>query len=63
MVLAPEYRGSIGYGREWREGVHMDVGGKDAMDAAVASDYLTTLPYVDADRIGVWGLSYGGFFT
>jgi dipeptidyl aminopeptidase/acylaminoacyl peptidase len=63
VVLAPEYRGSIGYGREWREGVYMDVGGKDAMDAAVASDYLTTLPYVDADRIGVWGLSYGGFFT
>ncbi len=63
VVLAPEYRGSIGYGREWREGVYMDVGGKDAMDAAVASDYLKTLPYVDADRIGVWGLSYGGFFT
>src|SRR5262249_10871210 len=30
VVLAPDYRGSIGYGREWRQGVYMDVGGKDA---------------------------------
>ena len=33
VVIAPDYRGSIGYGREWREGVYMDVGGKDAKDA------------------------------
>ena len=63
MVLAPDYRGSIGYGRDWRQGVHMDVGGKDAQDAACRPNYLKTLPYVDCDRIGVWGLSYGGFFT
>ena len=63
VVLAPDYRGSIGYGREWRNGVYMDVGGKDAQDAWMAGNYLKTLPYVDADRIGVWGLSYGGFFT
>ena len=29
----------------------------------MAANYLKTLPYVDAERIGVWGLSYGGFFT
>ncbi len=63
VVLAPDYRGSIGYGRDWRQGVYMDVGGKDAGDAAAAAGYLKTLPYVDGDRIGVWGLSYGGFFT
>ncbi len=63
VVLAPDYRGSIGYGSAWREGVYMDVGGKDFRDAAMSADYLKTLPYVDADRIGVWGLSYGGFFT
>jgi dipeptidyl aminopeptidase/acylaminoacyl peptidase len=63
VVIAPDYRGSIGYGRAWREGVYMDIGGKDAQDAWMAGDYLKTLPYVDPTRIGVWGLSYGGFFT
>jgi dipeptidyl aminopeptidase/acylaminoacyl peptidase len=63
VVFAPDYRGSIGYGRDWRNGVHMDVGGKDAKDAWMSANYLKTLPYVDTDRIGIWGLSYGGFFT
>jgi dipeptidyl aminopeptidase/acylaminoacyl peptidase len=63
VVLAPDYRGSIGYGRAWRQGVYMDVGGKDAKDASMAANYLKALPYVDGERLGVWGLSYGGFFT
>jgi dipeptidyl aminopeptidase/acylaminoacyl peptidase len=63
IVIAPDYRGSIGYGRAWREGVYMDIGGKDAEDAWKAANYLKTLPYVDANHMGVWGLSYGGFFT
>jgi dipeptidyl aminopeptidase/acylaminoacyl peptidase len=41
----------------------MDVGGNDAKDAWMAAHYLKTLGYVDMDRVGVWGLSYGGFFT
>src|SRR5207244_10066118 len=63
VVFAPDYRGSIGYGRAWRQGVYMDVGGNDAKDAWMAASYLKTLGYVDMDRVGVWGLSYGGFFT
>ena len=63
VIFAPDYRGSIGYGREWRNGVYMDVGGNDAKDAWMGANYLKTLPYVDPDRIGIWGLSYGGFFT
>ena len=63
VVIAPDYRGSIGYGRDWRTAVYMDVGGKDAKDAWMSAKYLATLPYVDTDRVGVWGLSYGGFFT
>jgi dipeptidyl aminopeptidase/acylaminoacyl peptidase len=63
VVIAPDYRGSIGYGRDWRNGVYMDVGGNDAKDAWMAGNYLKTLPYVDGERLGVWGLSYGGFFT
>jgi dipeptidyl aminopeptidase/acylaminoacyl peptidase len=63
VVIAPDYRGSIGYGRDWRNDVYMDVGGNDAKDARMAAGYLKTLGYVDPERIGVWGLSYGGFFT
>ena len=63
VVIAPDYRGSIGYGRDWRNDVYMDVGGNDAKDARLAATYLKTLGYVDSGRIGVWGLSYGGFFT
>ena len=63
VVLAPDYRGSIGYGRDWRNGVYMDVGGNDAKDAWMGANYLKTLSYVDSARIGIWGLSYGGFFT
>jgi len=63
VVFAPDYRGSIGYGRDWRNGVYMDVGGKDAKDAWMSANFLKTLSYVDTDRIGIWGLSYGGFFT
>jgi dipeptidyl aminopeptidase/acylaminoacyl peptidase len=63
VVIAPDYRGSIGYGKAWRQGVFLDVGGKDSRDATEAATYLKTLGYVDPNRIGVWGLSYGGFFT
>ena len=63
VVFAPDYRGSIGYGRAWRNSVYMDVGGKDAKDAWMSANYLKSLPYIDGSRIGVWGLSYGGFFT
>jgi dipeptidyl aminopeptidase/acylaminoacyl peptidase len=63
VVIAPDYRGSIGYGRDWRNDVYMDVGGNDAKDARMAATYLKSTGYVDPDRVGVWGLSYGGFFT
>jgi dipeptidyl aminopeptidase/acylaminoacyl peptidase len=63
VVLTPDYRGSIGYGKAWRQGVFLDVGGKDYEDAELGARYLKSLGYVDGDRIGVWGLSYGGFFT
>jgi len=63
VVLAVDYRGSIGYGKEWRQGHFRDLGGRDYEDVASGVEYLRTLGYVDATRIGVWGLSYGGFMT
>jgi dipeptidyl aminopeptidase/acylaminoacyl peptidase len=63
VVIAPDYRGSIGYGRDWRTGVYKSVGVDDADDAWMAANYLKALPYVDPQRVGMWGLSYGGYFT
>lgn len=63
VILTPDYRGSSGYSRDWSTGVHMGVGVNDTADVASGADYLKTLTYVDPDRIGVFGLSYGGFLT
>jgi len=63
VVLAVDYRGSIGYGRDWRQGHFRDLGGKDYEDVAASVDYLKTLGFIDAERIGIWGLSYGGFMA
>ncbi|HSF16433.1 MAG TPA: LpqB family beta-propeller domain-containing protein [Vicinamibacteria bacterium] len=63
IVLAPDYRGSIGYGKEWRQLPYRDLGGGDYEDIAASVPYLESLLYVDPERIGVWGLSYGGFLT
>ncbi len=63
VVIAPDYRGSVGYGREWRVAPYRDLGGLDYEDVAAAVPYLESLRYVDPGRVGVWGLSYGGFLT
>ncbi|MEX2528229.1 MAG: prolyl oligopeptidase family serine peptidase [Gemmatimonadota bacterium] len=63
IILTPDYRGSSGYDRDWATGHYMDLGGDDYLDVASGADYLKTLDFVDPDRIGVWGLSYGGFMT
>jgi dipeptidyl aminopeptidase/acylaminoacyl peptidase len=63
VVLSVDYRGSIGYGREWRQGHYRDLGGKDYEDIAAGVEYLKSLGYVDPARIGIWGLSYGGFMA
>jgi dipeptidyl aminopeptidase/acylaminoacyl peptidase len=63
IILTPDYRGSSGYSRDWATGVSRDLGGGETQDVNAGADYLKTLPYVDPDRIGIWGLSYGGFMT
>ena len=63
VVLTPDYRGSSGYSRDWATGVSRDLGGSETQDVNAGADYLKALGYVDPDRIGIWGLSYGGFMT
>ncbi|MCH8946486.1 MAG: S9 family peptidase [Acidobacteria bacterium] len=62
-VIDVDYRGSSGYGRDWRTDVYLHLGGLDLQDELAAMDYLKRVPYVDTARAGIWGVSYGGFMT
>jgi len=60
-VLAPNIRGSSGYGKSYQKLIHGDLGGNDVKDFEACAEYLRGLPWVRSDRIGVFGGSYGGF--
>lgn len=62
-VLDLDYRGSAGYGRNWRTGIYRYMGGKDLDDEVDGAKYLAEKLRVDAQRIGIYGGSYGGFMT
>jgi dipeptidyl aminopeptidase/acylaminoacyl peptidase len=63
VVLDIDYRGSAGYGRDWRTGIYRHMGGKDLTDHVDAVNYLVKELGVDPKRIGLYGGSYGGFIT
>jgi len=62
-VLDIDYRGSAGYGRNWRTGIYRFMGGKDLTDQVDAAKYMVDSLGVDAKHIGLYGGSYGGFIT
>lgn len=61
IVVAPNRRGMPGYGVEWNEQISGDWGGQNMQDYLAAIDDVAEEPYVDRDRIGCVGASYGGF--
>jgi dipeptidyl aminopeptidase/acylaminoacyl peptidase len=63
VVLDIDYRGSAGYGRDWRTGIYRHMGGKDLTDQVDAVKYLVNEHGVDPKRVGLYGGSYGGFIT
>lgn len=63
VVLDIDYRGSAGYGRDWRTGIYRYMGGKDLSDHVDAVNYLVKDFGVDPKRVGLYGGSYGGFIT
>ncbi|MDM7921986.1 MAG: alpha/beta fold hydrolase, partial [Pyrinomonadaceae bacterium] len=63
VVLDIDYRGSAGYGREWRTDVYDFLGGKDFDDHIDAIDHMVKNYGVDQKRIGAYGGSYGGFMA
>jgi dipeptidyl aminopeptidase/acylaminoacyl peptidase len=62
-VVLPNIRGSASYGREWIRPQLGDWGGVDAADVHATLDHVIALGLADSDRLGVLGLSYGGFMV
>jgi dipeptidyl aminopeptidase/acylaminoacyl peptidase len=63
IVLDIDYRGSAGYGRDWRTAIYRHMGGRDLQDHIDASRWLQREQRIDPERIGIYGGSYGGFIT
>jgi dipeptidyl aminopeptidase/acylaminoacyl peptidase len=62
-VMDVDYRGSSGYGRDWRAGIYRHMGGKDLTDNVDAVNYMVTNFGVNPKHVGVYGGSYGGFIS
>lgn len=62
-VLCVDFRSSWGSGGELNSGYYKKMGLVDADEAVAAKNYLASLPYVNGDRVGIWGWSYGGYLT
>lgn len=63
IVLMPNPRGSTGYGIDFQEANHQDLGGGDLKDEMYGLEWLLNTGYVDPRKVGVLGGSYGGFMT
>jgi dipeptidyl aminopeptidase/acylaminoacyl peptidase len=63
VVIAPNVRGSTGYGKDFQHSNYQDLGGGDLQDEVYATKFLTATGYVDSKRIGITGGSYGGYMT
>jgi dipeptidyl-peptidase-4 len=63
IVFSLDNRGSAGRGKAWEEPVLRNMGDVELQDQLAGVEYLKSLSYVDADRIGIFGWSYGGYMT
>ena len=62
-VIDIDYRGSQGYGRDWRTAIYRHMGNKELIDYVAGADVLVKHYGIDKDKIGIYGGSYGGFMT
>ena len=63
VVIAPNVRGSTGYGMEFQNANIRDLGGADLKDEIAGVDFLKATGFIDPKRVGIWGGSYGGYMT
>ena len=61
IIVAPNRRGLPGFGQEWNDQISGDYGGQNMKDYLTAIDEMAKEPYVDKDKLGAVGASYGGF--
>lgn len=61
IIVAPNRRGLPGFGQKWNEQISGDYGGQCMKDYLTAIDDMAKMPYVDKDRLGAVGASFGGF--
>lgn len=63
IVVCVDPRGTYARGKDWQNLTYMNIGVMEAQDQVSLAKYMQSLPYVKADKIGIWGWSYGGFMT
>jgi dipeptidyl aminopeptidase/acylaminoacyl peptidase len=63
LVIAPNYRGSSGYGKEFSDANRFDMGGGDLQDVLAAADWIQQTGYADRKKLVVMGGSYGGYMS
>lgn len=63
LIVCVDGRGTGGRGQEFEKCTYMNIGVKEADDQVYTAKHLGTLPYVDKDRIAIWGWSFGGYMT
>jgi dipeptidyl aminopeptidase/acylaminoacyl peptidase len=63
IVIAPNYRGSSGYGRDFQDANRMDAGGAELQDIVDAAEFIKKSHYVDPKNVVLMGRSYGGYLT
>src|SRR6267142_3860138 len=63
IIFSLDNRGSAGRGHAFETPLHFHMGAQELSDQRDGVQYLKSLPYVDSNRIGVWGWSYGGYMT
>jgi dipeptidyl aminopeptidase/acylaminoacyl peptidase len=63
VAIAPNYRGSTGYGKEFQDANRFDMGGGDLQDTLAAADWICSTGYVDRRKLVIMGGSYGGYMT
>jgi dipeptidyl aminopeptidase/acylaminoacyl peptidase len=63
VIISVDYRGGIGYGVEYEQASYLKYAQTELEDCVNGGRYVKGLPYVDPERVAIWGLSYGGYMT
>lgn len=63
IVVCVDGRGTAGRGDAFKKAIYKQMGKLEAIDQIATANYLKTLPYIDGNRIGIWGWSFGGYLS